>query len=231
MKSHITYSVFFMTFCLSIISCAGSHVSGTEPEEMTHEEHIKAAEKEEQLADREEEKYNPSETAFKHREPMPIGVESSESPSVAHAHTIPAGTYNPTENFKKMAELHKEHAKIHEQAARELEKFKSDACDGIPVKDRKHCPLLGPVARVENISSGARLYLHKGADLKNILALSRCHYAFGLNYGHDNMPFCPLYLKELDISGSEEQNYLEITSRNDEVVKEIQSRSATRVSE
>jgi len=120
------------------------------------------------------------------------------------------------------------HATQHQQAADLLETFEEAECAMSPGQERAACPILIAVSRVEDIRTGVRLHLVKGADTTQVVSHMRCHHAFGRVHGFDEMDACPLYLQQLQIREIE-PGVIELTGRGTNRVKEIQRRSREHV--
>jgi hypothetical protein len=90
---------------------------------------------------------------------------------------------------------------------------------------RAACPVLGPVAAIEDLSDGVRLRLTEGASVEAILAHMRCHLAFARTRGFPESSDCPLYMRGVDITKSADGLAIELRSKEPKVIRELQLRS------
>jgi hypothetical protein len=120
---------------------------------------------------------------------------------------------------------HAEHARDHEQAARELERLEEEACRGIDAGERARCPLLGPVATIQDLPRGVRIELAAGASPPAVLTSLRCHHAFARARGfRAGTAACPLDLRGIEITGSA-AGAIEIIGSSRRVARELQKRA------
>ena len=90
------------------------------------------------------------------------------------------------------------------------------------------CPLIGTIERVEVIEGKARLKIKDDVIAEAVIAHSNCHHAYGLFHGLENMPDCPLYIKDINIAAGPDGS-IEITSTDDGTAVEIRRRSRSHV--
>jgi hypothetical protein len=129
--------------------------------------------------------------------------------------------FNPTERALDEAERHLRHARAHELAAAELERFEAEACQSFGPHTRAACPVLGPALRVEDRSDGVRLHFGDEARARERAALMRCHLAFARARGFAGVGDCPLYLRgvEIVLAGGDS---VDVRSGDAGVVRQIQ---------
>jgi hypothetical protein len=177
---------------LSLAGCRGP-AQDVRPDEASAANHREEAAKERALADQHAARYDPKATR-----PGPL-PEAMATDSAGSSRQWSKARENPTEVELARADRLRAHAKAHEAAAAALERFESEACQGIPAVERSACPLLGPVASVENLPKGIRLRLAVPASRASVVARMRCHLAFARTRAFEQPITCPLYLKGLQI--------------------------------
>jgi hypothetical protein len=133
--------------------------------------------------------------------------------------------YNPTDRALADAERHLRHAREHEAAAVALEGFEDAECRDFAPKARAACPLLGPIAAVEDRADGVRFVLAAGAPVEAIVAHMRCHLAFARTRAFTDAGDCPLYKRGVEIAASTDGRGIEVTSRDRSVAQDIQLES------
>src|SRR5581483_10739738 len=88
--------------------------------------------------------------------------EQKYDPHAEAHHTTRSGeadfysSYNPTAWHREEAARLTEHARAHQAAAAELEKFEADECKPFAPAARAACAVAGPFARVEDTADGVR---------------------------------------------------------------------------
>src|SRR4029077_607821 len=110
------------------------------PDEMSAAQHRAEADREAETARREAGLYQPQAV-----QPAPFGDPLGKD----YLYSVPV--YNPTDSHLKEAEAHRAHAHRHDAAAQYLEKFEESECRKFPPATRAACPLLGPVAKMDDI--------------------------------------------------------------------------------
>ena len=133
--------------------------------------------------------------------------------------------YNPTDWHKQEAQRLTAHAKAHEAAAAELEKFEAVECRDFQAKVRAACPVAGPIARVEELPNGVRFVLVDNAPLKAVVGHMRCHLAWARARGFENTLGCPVYIKGIEIQATADGKAIEITAKDKPIVAELKKRS------
>jgi len=169
---------FVILMFAGVLTAACATTEGTRPDDMSHQEHLAAAEREKNDA-----QHNLDAA-------VEFGLLGSQS-SMREA----------------LWEQHQKHAKEHRSAADALINFHAEVCSSAP-EDAGHCPLMAHEAniqKVERLSDGiAALYPSdfpkSGEDVGN---QARCHYAQGRMLGREGMPGCPFFNKDLTISVEE----------------------------
>lgn len=202
-------------------ACASQKASGSDPDDMSVEEHREAAEKEEQKAEKHEEQYDPEAKATK------VEADVQNEPGAGVEYTTEE--YNPTVRHLEEAETHEEHAKQHEQAAQKLVGFENEHCEKFPEESRAQCPLMGQVRAVEEVDDGAKLMVAEEVDLDAIEDHMRCHFAYARTVGYEGMDTCPLYLEDLSIDSSEEDHAVFIRTSDASNVEQVRQRSRDHV--
>ncbi len=156
-------------------------------------------------------------------------LSQSSLPAPQRLSDVPYGvTLYPTKHASLdaySAEAHLDHARAHEQAATALEAFEDIECRNIPPKARSGCPMVGPIAHLENIRDGVRLDLGPAAVPSEVVALMRCHLAFARARGFPASVDCPLYIRGVEINLSQDGRAIEIRGRTTAVVDEVQRRA------
>lgn len=188
---------FLLAAATAVLSISGCASDGTKPDDMSAAEHRAAAEHDRSKAEQHAEEYDPH--AISPRDP------SSGDDIIYGVDDVywPGEVYNPTAAHRSLAERHQDLAHAHEAAAKSLEQFEEGACKAFPAKTRPACPLLGPVASVEDIDGGVRLRLSEGFAVEPVAAHVRCHFAFARTQGYQGMDACPLFLKGLRVQEGE----------------------------
>jgi hypothetical protein len=200
---------------LVLASGCGTASVAVNPDETSAQGHLAEAQRERAAAEQESARYDPAATrvdpAFA-REPF--------------ATTPGAPVFvNPTESRLAEAEWRLMHARAHERAARELERFEASECRGVPPRERAACPLLAPVQSLRDLPDGVRVELAPRANLDAVVASMRCHYAFARTRGFsDEAAACPLYIRGIEIARSRDGSAIEIRGATPQVTNEIRRR-------
>jgi hypothetical protein len=98
------------------------------------------------------------------------------------------------------AEARQAHARAHEAAALELERFESVECADVPPAERAGCPLLLGAGAVADVKDGVEIRFRSGAPVDDIYRRVRCHWAYARARGFTADDTCALYLKGLVIA-------------------------------
>jgi hypothetical protein len=133
--------------------------------------------------------------------------------------------YNPTEGQLARVDEHRVHARAHERAAEALERFEDSACLNFPPATRAACPLIGPVAHVDDVAGGVRVRFVPGTRVDAVLAHMRCHYAYARARAFAEAASCPLYMRGIDIKQGKDPLAIEITTGEADQVAELRARS------
>jgi hypothetical protein len=188
----------------SLLVCAGC---ATGPEPRTVAEHDAAAVEHTRKAAVAEAQYNPSATMH-----PPAGVEGADRSSWM--------TYNPTEPKLAEADAELAEAAEHAKAARALEAFENEACQGIPVAERGACPLLASqVSKVQHLASGLELTMKSPEVAELVSKRLNCHLAFAVANGFDR-PSCPFLVEGMTVR-LVEKGVLELTAPRPEAVRTL----------
>ena len=173
MNYTIATSARISLFALFATACATTTppASTVKPEDMSAAAHRQEAARERARADDAYARWQPNA-----RTPLPAAPAGSvDGPRMYPIDLYP---YNPTDRALADAERHLRHAREHEAAAVALEGFEDAECRDFAPKARAACPLLGPVASIEDRADGVRFVLAPGAPVAAIVAHMRCHLAF-----------------------------------------------------
>lgn len=212
---------FVLTAAMALLSVSGCASDGTKPDDMSAAQHRAAAEHERSEAEQHSKEYDPH--AISPRDPsggedIIYGVDD-----VYWAGDV----YNPTAPHRSLAEAHQDLAHAHEAAAKSLEQFEEAECKAFPASTRPSCPLLGPVASVEDIERGVRLRLSEGFAVEPVAAHVRCHFAFARTQGYEGMDACPLYLKGLRVQ--EGEGFIDLLLDDGDQIEALRSRARAHV--
>ena len=213
--------ILFALASLLLASCASQKAAGTEPDDMSVEEHQAAAAEEEEKAQDHREKYDPNAKEQKTR------IDPSGDPSQVGQYETT--TYNPTKSHLEEAKKHERHAEQHEKAAKALLDFEQKQCAKFPDETRANCPLMGQVEGVEDVNKGAKLSIADGVSLDAITDHMRCHFAFARTEGYDGMETCPLYLEKLSFEKIEDDHAVIIQTDDSNSVEAVRKRSRDHV--
>lgn len=194
--------------CLAAMGCA----HGTRPDDMTAEQHQAAAQKEESKAQRE------AATAYTNApgaNPMNAGIEPE-------LYLYPqAGV--PQDHLADARRL-QEHAREHEQAAAELQRYEEAECKGLAPSQRSTCPLMRSIADVRDIDGGVRIRFVDEGHASTALPRMRCHYAYARAHGFSNSPDCALYIRGVDFRQSPDARAIDVVSSDPKTTDEIRRR-------
>ena len=220
MKRTIATFARIVSLALCAVSCATTSppASTVRPEDMSAAAHREEAARERARADDAYARWQPGA-----RIPLPAAPAGSvDGPRMYPIDLYP---YNPTDRALADAERHLRHAREHEAAAVALEGFEEAECRDFAPKARAACPLLGPVASIEDRADGVRFVLAVGAPVAAIAAHMRCHLAFARARGYADGADCPLYMRGVEIAVSPDGRAIDVTGRDAALVGEIQQRS------
>ena len=106
----------------------------------------------------------------------------------------PLATYNPTAYHVEAASRRVEHARAHERAAAELERFEEQECRGFAPEVRAACPLLLHVEDIVDVPGGVRVRFAGEVNVAAVVAHMRCHLAYARARGFE-IETCPLYVR------------------------------------
>lgn len=195
---------------LALAACTGAGTT-VRPDETSVEGHRAEAARERAIA-ADPAPYQPPRTNRVDR----LSIRPSSEPGV-----VP---YDDAEDLRYERRWHAEHARDHEAAARELERFEAEECRNVDVTERASCPLLGPVVQIQDLPSGVRIQLASTASIERTLARLRCQYAFARARGFGSGVTCPIYLRGIEIKSSADRAAIEIVGSSRRVAREIQKR-------
>jgi hypothetical protein len=210
----------FLALGTALGSC-GTGREAVKPDDMSAAQHRAEAARENEAARRRANDYHPHASV-----PSPFSPAAGVGPSEAVA---PPAVYNPTEVELRRADTHRAHARQHERAAQELERFEAAECVGFPPAARAACPLLRPVARIEDLGNGVRVTFAAGSPVHAIHAHMRCHYAYARTRAFDDAASCPLYVRGIDIKRGPDPLSIDITTDDWQQVQALRTRSRAEV--
>ena len=211
MKSRVISWALGLVFA---VACAGTEPR-VKPDDMSAADHRQAAAHERELAQQNAALYDPAAARVSQFAP-PVAADGNI--------LFPASVYNPTEGYLQEADKHREHAREHERAAAALEHFEEGACREFPESTRVACPLLAPVAKIDDVPRGVRIEFITGARVDAIVEHMRCHYAFARAHAFDARVNCPLYMPGIKIQRAGALA-VEITAPDKAHVEELRTRS------
>ena len=205
------------TICATAVSwlwLAGCGAPYVRPDDMSATQHRQAPERESRLA-REQAASRVPEAA-----PAPARVTGTGQD---YRRSVPI--YTPLEGPLAAAELHRQHARDHARAADFLERFEATECREFPPSARAACPLLGPLAGVDDISGGVRVRFTPRTSVDSVVAHMRCHYAYARARAFDVTDSCPLYMPGIDIRRGDDPMTIDIVSRDAATAAKIRAHS------
>jgi hypothetical protein len=213
MKRYACTTLTRLTFLAWTFVSAGSCSHEVKPDDMSAEAHHDKAQKEQSAAEKEKEI---ARSDWPPNEPM----NSESIPDLYLSQT----TQDPKTMHLVRARYLEEHAREHERAAAELEKFEDVQCKSLPGAKRSACPMLGPVVGTQNIEGGVRVRYRSGTDVNAVLPLMRCHYAYARAHGFQGTEDCPLYIRGEEFRVAPEPNAIDIVSNDTKTVAELRKR-------
>jgi hypothetical protein len=194
----------------------GTNREAVKPDDMSAAEHRTEAARENEAARQHTKDYDPHATV-----PSPF----RPARGVTGDYQFPVEVYNPTEVNLVRADEHRAHARAHQRAAEALERFEDSECLNFPPSTRAACPLLSPVAHVDDVAGGVRVKFMPGTRVDAVLAHMRCHYAYARARGFEEATSCPLYMRGIDIKQAKDPLAIEITTATPDQVAELRTRS------
>jgi hypothetical protein len=205
-----------LVLALAVGGC-GTGKETVKPDDMSAAEHREEAARESRAASQHASDYNPRASA-----PSPFR-QAGAWPNGDYA--FPLSVYNPTEGQLARVDEHRAHARAHEKAADTLERFEDSACLNFPPSTRAACPLLGPVAHVDDIKGGVRVRFVAGTRVDAVLAHMRCHYAYARARAFAETVSCPLYMRGIEIQQGNDRLAIDITTADADRVAELRTLS------
>jgi hypothetical protein len=200
---------------LTLLLACGTPGETVRPDEMSAEAHRQEAEREWRAAAE-------SRRAAARYVPPPYPLRD---PEVAQADGADPRTRLWTEANSRGV-----HARAHELAALELERFESRECRGIEPRARAACPVLGPATAIRDVPGGVRVELKSSVGVDSVVSSMRCHHAFAQTRGFTvEAAACPLYVRGIRIRRSIDGNAVEILGHTNDVVAEIRKHSRQQV--
>jgi len=200
----------------TVLAGCGTGRETVKPDDMTAAQHREEAAREDRAAQQHARDYDPHAT-----------VPSPFRPPAAAAtgdYAFPVAVYNPTELQLARADEHRAHARQHQKAAEALERFEAAECLNFPPSTRAACPLLGPVAHVDDIAGGIRVRFVPGTRVDAVFAHMRCHYAYARARAFAESATCALYMPGIDIKQAKDPLAIEITTADPDRVAELRAR-------
>jgi hypothetical protein len=209
-KAHTRLAFLAWTFLT-----AGSCAHEVKPDDMSAEAHHEKAKQEEQGAQKEAQI---ARSDWPPNDPM--------NPAAIPDQYLSQTTEDPKTMHLVRARYLEEHAREHERAAAALEKFEDVECKNLPASKRAACPMLGPIVETKDIDGGVRIRYRDGTDVRIMLPLMRCHYAYARVHGFQDNHDCPLYIRGEEFRAAE-PNALDIVAqdpKDGKTVAEIRKR-------
>jgi hypothetical protein len=202
---------------VAALCCAGCAARPERADQMSVASHREEAARQRTEAERDYERFRPSVRAS-----VPgTYVGPGDTP---RAYPLELFSFDPTERAIADAERHLRHAREHEAAAAELERYEEAECRGFGPHTRAACPVLGPVTRIDDTAEGVRISFVDEPQARAMAALMRCHLAFARARGFRDAGDCPLYLSGIEI-GQASGASVEVSSKAPAVAREIRVRS------
>lgn len=192
-----------------LVACAGTQ--GTDPDDMSAEEHEAHAGDHDSAADEHAEQHEPTATS----------TISGQAPTLGQM-MIGTDIYNPTASHHLESEQHRAIADEHRRAAEQLRAFEAEECGRFPTETRAACPLLGHLASVQDVEGGVRLTFDVNVNQEAVHAHVRCHNAFARARGRAGMDHCPMYVDGVRVEQDESGGTLLLTS-GDEAIAAVRS--------
>jgi hypothetical protein len=202
---------------LAVIAAAaacGTSREAAKPDDMSAAQHREEAARENDAARQHKRDYDPKAAVA-----SPLHQAGGAS---SNDYAFPLSVYNPTEVQLQRADQHRAHARQHEKAAQELERFEAAECVGFPPAARAACPLLRPVTRVDDLGDGVRVTFSAGTPVDAVFAHMRCHYAYARTRAFDDTASCPLYLRGIEIKRAKDPLAIDITTKEWQRVHDLQ---------
>jgi hypothetical protein len=206
----------FLVLAIAAMGC-GTGKDAVKPDDMSAAQHRAEATRENEAARQHAEDYDPHATV-----PSPFRPAGAAAPG---DFLFPMSVYNPTDGELTRADEHRAHARAHERAAEALERFEDAECLNFPPSTRAACPLLGPVAHVDDVPGGVRVKFVPGTRVDAVFAHMRCHYAYARARAFEEATSCPLYMRGIDIARAKDPLAIEITTAAADQVAELRARS------
>jgi hypothetical protein len=201
----------------TVVGGCGTGRDAVKPDDMSAAQHRDEAARETEAARQHARDYTPYATV-----PSPFRPAGG---SVTGDYVFPMTVYNPTETQLARVDEHRAHARAHQKAAESLERFEASECFNFPPSTRAACPLLGPVAHVDDTAGGVRVTFGPGTRVDAVLAHMRCHYAYARARAFEEASSCPLYMRGIEIKQAKDPRAIEITTPNPDQVAELRARS------
>jgi len=206
----------FLVCALAAAGC-GTSGGGVKPDDMAAAQHREEAARENAAAREHSKEYDPKAT-------VPSPFRATAGPGSGE-YVFSPSVYNPTEVQLQRADEHRAHARQHEKAAEALERYEAAECFNFPPSTRAACPLLGPVARIDDVAAGVRVTFAPGTRVDAVYAHMRCHYAYARARAFEETMSCPLYMRGIDIKRASDPMAIEITTGTPEQVQDLRARS------
>ncbi len=219
MMSTSTFQASLLTFVVILAGCATQN-PGTDPDDMSVEEHKQTAEEHEERAEKHEEQYDPE----------AVEARTETARETTGYETYSTETYNPTAEHLKEAKKHERHAEQHLEAAQTLETFEEKQCSRFPQDVRPTCPLMGRVIDTENVEDGVLVTFNEEVALEPTVDHIKCHFAFARTQGYEGMDSCPLYLKGISVEAKPGSNAVLLKTDNPDSVEPLRQRARDHVS-
>lgn len=200
---------------LVLAACGGGGRRAVRPDDMSAARHRDEAAREYAAAADAMERYDPARQRV-------VGIAGSHEANEPFSY--PVAVCNPTESHLRAAEAHSAHAREHEAAAAELERFEEAECGELPPETRAACPVLGDVVAITDVAGGVRVRFADGVPVAAVVAHMRCHLGYARAHGYADAGDCPLYVQGVRIRAAGGQS-VDILSDDARRVREIRRRA------
>ena len=195
---------------VSLMAC--SHV---EPTDMTAAEHRNEAAILKAEAQNEKNQYAPRDAR-----PMPMSMSV-----IGQVPEDRIENYNPSDEHLAKADADMRAAAEHLAAAKKLDSFEAQACQGLTVAERSSCPLLASsVSQIRHVLMGFQMVMKPGVDVEKTKQMLSCHLAYAERTGFDK-PSCPLFIKGSTIHKVGD-TMIEFSGPTPQVAAELQAQAA-----
>jgi hypothetical protein len=215
-----------LRWCSGLLLAAGACISRSptviKPDEMSAAEHRRQAAREQSMAREYDRTLEHDPLVWQQPLEAPAGFVFPISPLNREM----AERVAEDDRNIKQANALRDEARQHKRAARTLEKFEKAECGGTPASARAACPVLGPLAQLDDIPGGVRATFSDPARVDGVVAQMRCHFAYEQTRGFDEATACPMYLPGIDIRQAvDNPAAVDVTSADPRVADELREQA------